>query len=43
MNKTILEKLNNRYATKVFDSTKKISNEDFETVLQAFRLTPSSF
>ena len=43
MNSTIIEKLKNRYATKVFDKTKKISEIDFETILEAFKLTPSSF
>lgn len=42
MNK-IIENLNWRYATKVFDKNKKVSKEDFETILESFRLTPSSF
>ena len=41
MNKNI-ENLNWRYATKAFDVSKKISNEDLETIIEAFRLTPSS-
>lgn len=40
---TILEKLNNRYATKKFDSSKKISKADFSTLLEVLRLSPSSF
>lgn len=32
-----------RYATKKFDATKKLSAEAFETLLEALRLTPSSF
>lgn len=31
-----------RHATKVFDPTKKISNEDFEFILDTGRLSPSS-
>lgn len=38
----IIEQLNWRYATKVFDKTKKISNEDFAELLESFRLTASS-
>lgn len=32
-----------RYATKKFDSTKKVSNEDLETLLEATRLSASSY
>lgn len=39
----ILEDLNWRYATKEFDSTKKVSREDLNTLIEAFRLTASSF
>lgn len=42
MNK-IIENLNWRYATKIFDKNKKINKEDLETILESFRLTPSSF
>ncbi|WP_281540837.1 NAD(P)H-dependent oxidoreductase [Maribacter aestuarii] len=42
MNKTI-DKLNWRYATKKFDSSKKISNEDLNTLLEATRLSASSY
>jgi nitroreductase len=42
MNK-IIEPLNWRYATKKFDSTKKISNEDLETIKESLRLVPSSY
>ncbi len=42
MNK-IIEVQNWRYATKVFDKTKKIKDNDFQTILESFRLTPSSF
>lgn len=38
----IIEILNFRYATKKFDINKKISEEDFETLLEALRLSPSS-
>lgn len=40
---TILDSLNWRYATKKFDATKKISNQDLETIKEALRLTASSY
>ncbi|VXB09199.1 NAD(P)H-dependent oxidoreductase [Maribacter litoralis] len=40
---TILNKLNWRYATKNFDSSKQVSNEDLNTLLEAGRLTASSY
>lgn len=42
MNK-IIETLNWRYATKKFDPKKKINETEFETILEALRLSPSSF
>jgi nitroreductase len=42
MNK-IIEDLNWRYATKAFDPTKDIAKQDLETILEAFRLSASSF
>jgi len=39
----ILSKLNTRYATKVFDPTKKISEADMEKLLEAIRLSASSY
>lgn len=33
----------NRYACKQFDATKKINSEDFMTIMEAARLSPSSF
>jgi nitroreductase len=42
MNK-IIEDLNWRYATKKFDSTKKISDEDLEIIKESLRLAPSSY
>jgi nitroreductase len=42
MNK-IIKQLNWRYATKKFDDTKKISSEDLETLLEATRLSASSY
>jgi nitroreductase len=39
----IIESLNWRYATKVFDPSKKVSDSDFEQILEALRLSPSSF
>ncbi len=39
----ILEKLQWRYATKVFDKNKKISNENWELLEKSLQLSPSSF
>lgn len=39
---SILNALNWRYATKIFDATKKINETDIETVLESGRLSPSS-
>jgi len=39
----IIEKLNWRYATKAFDPNKKVSQDDLDTIIESFRLTPSSF
>lgn len=41
--KQIIEALNNRYATKIFDPNKKITDSDLQTILESARLTPSSF
>ncbi|RDZ18147.1 NAD(P)H-dependent oxidoreductase [Priestia megaterium] len=38
----ILDAFNFRHATKEFDPTKKISNEDFQFILETGRLSPSS-
>ena len=38
-----IENLNWRYATKKFDTGKKISDEDLETLLEATMLSPSSY
>jgi nitroreductase len=40
---TFLENQNWRYATKKFDSSKKVSNEDLETLKEAIRLSSSSY
>lgn len=40
---TILETLNWRYATKKFDNSKKVSDQDLNTLLEAARLSPSSY
>jgi nitroreductase len=42
-NKEIIENLNWRYATKKFDATKKICQEDLDTLKESLRLTPSSY
>lgn len=39
----ILESLNWRYATKIYDKNRKISAEDWETLEDALTLAPSSF
>ncbi len=41
--KNITEVLNWRYATKQFDSNKKISKENLDTLLEVLRLSPSSY
>ena len=38
----VLDILNFRHACKEFDSTKKISSEDLEVILEGGRLAPSS-
>lgn len=38
-----LENLNWRYAAKEFDNSKKVSREDLENIIEAFRLSASSF
>ena len=42
-NETLTTQLNWRYATKKFDSSKKISDADWKTLEDALVLTPSSF
>jgi len=39
----ILKAYNFRHACKVFDTTKTISDEDFNTILECARLSPTSF
>lgn len=41
--KVLLTQLNWRYATKHFDSTRKISEQDWKTLAEATRLSPSSY
>lgn len=43
VNKQILDAFQFRYACKAFDTEKKISEEDFETIIESARLSPSSF
>ncbi len=40
---TSIETRNWRYATKKFDTSKKVSDKDLETLLSAIRLSPSSY
>lgn len=42
MKEKILKALNWRYAVKIFNKEKKVSNEDLQTILEAGRLSPSS-
>ena len=42
MNQTIIEAFDFRHATKKFNSNKKISEEDFDTILESGILSPSS-
>ncbi|MEI7962003.1 MAG: NAD(P)H-dependent oxidoreductase, partial [archaeon] len=42
-NKILLDSLNFRYATKVYDSQRKVSDSDFEVLLETLRLAPSSY
>ena len=42
-NNELLEAHKNRFACKKFDTEKKISNEDFDYILEVGRLSPSSF
>lgn len=39
----IIENLSWRYATKLFDPTKKVSEKDLETLKEVLRLSPSSY
>jgi len=39
----ILDALNWRYATKVFDNTRKIAKEEIEEIIESFRLTASAY
>ena len=43
MEKEIIEALNWRYATKLFDASKKISEKNWKTLEEALRLAPSSY
>ncbi len=43
MNHTLIKALNKRYATKLFDKTKKVSKENLNTIIEAARLTPTSY
>ena len=41
--KEIIDAFNFRHACKIFDKNKKISSDDFNTILEVARLSPSSF
>jgi len=43
MKNDFLEAMNFRHACKVFDENKKINDDDFKSILEAGRLSPSSF
>ncbi|WP_435625021.1 NAD(P)H-dependent oxidoreductase [Flagellimonas sp.] len=40
---TVLENLNWRYATKKFDASKKVSQQNLDTILEAIKMSPSSY
>ena len=40
---TLIDSLNRRYATKKFDPTQILSDTEISTLLESFRLSPSSF
>ncbi len=40
---SFLSNLNWRYATKKFDTNQKVSDADLDAILEAIRLTPTSF
>ena len=40
---SFLSQLEWRYATKKFDASKKVSEEDIGKILEAIRMTPTSF
>lgn len=42
-NELINKALNWRYATKVFDASKTISEQDFNVIIESLRLAPSSY
>ncbi|UDI77483.1 NAD(P)H-dependent oxidoreductase [Staphylococcus taiwanensis] len=42
MQETIIKAFNFRHATKVFDTTKHVSDSEFQTILETGRLSPSS-
>lgn len=42
-NETIIERLNWRYAVKKFDATRKVSEEDWNTLEHSLMLAPSSY
>ena len=39
----LIKALNRRYATKKFDTTKKINQSDLDMLFEILRLSPSSF
>lgn len=41
MEKSLIEAFNWRYATKIFDKNKKVSDSDLDEITEAFRLSPS--
>lgn len=43
MNTTLLEAFNRRYATKVFDASKKLTDDDLQTLVDALVYCPSSY
>ena len=42
-NQEIIDVFNSRYACKKFDKNRRVSDEDFNTIIESARLSPSSF
>ena len=40
-NQEIIDVFNSRYACKKFDKNRKVSDEDFNTIIESARLSPS--
>ena len=43
MKETILQAFNWRYATKIFDTNKKVSQDDIDTIIESARMAPTAY